>query len=119
VGILFAFFALSSIANGVWMLFAPESWYYHLPAGVPDTGPFNHHFVQDIGAATPPLAGLCAGCRAAICPGAVVARCSSLCTPRTWRFSRVGWTAVTGCRPAGRLRAGDHLLVLCLPRWET
>jgi hypothetical protein len=39
------------VANGLWMLVAPESWYYHLPAGVPDTGPLNHHFVRDIGAA--------------------------------------------------------------------
>lgn len=48
---LFWIFALLSGGNGVWMLVAPESWYHHLPAGVPDTGPFNHHFVQDIGAA--------------------------------------------------------------------
>jgi hypothetical protein len=42
---------LLNIGNGVWMLLAPQSWYHELPAGVPDTGPFNHHFVQDIGAA--------------------------------------------------------------------
>ena len=51
MGTLFSVFALLSIGNGLWMLLAPEAWYRHLPAGVPDTGPFNHHFVQDIGAA--------------------------------------------------------------------
>jgi hypothetical protein len=40
-----------NLANGLWMLFAPEGWYLHLPAGVPDTGAFNAHFVRDIGAA--------------------------------------------------------------------
>lgn len=34
--------------NGVYMLVQPEPWYYAVP-GVVDTGPFNHHFVQDIG----------------------------------------------------------------------
>jgi len=39
------------IANGLWMLIAPASWYVDLPAGVPDTGPLNVHFVRDIGCA--------------------------------------------------------------------
>src|ERR1051325_10623969 len=40
-----------NLANGLWMLLAPGHWYLHLPAGVPDTGPLNEHFVRDIGAA--------------------------------------------------------------------
>src|SRR5687767_12487763 len=48
---VFGILGLFSIANGLWMLLAPASWYHHLPAGVPDTGPFNRHFVQDIGSA--------------------------------------------------------------------
>src|SRR5262249_44336440 len=40
-----------SLANGLWMLAAPAGWYTDLPAGVPDTGPLNLHFVRDIGAA--------------------------------------------------------------------
>jgi len=40
-----------NLANGLWMLLAPASWYHGLPAGVPDTGPLNVHFVRDIGAA--------------------------------------------------------------------
>jgi hypothetical protein len=47
----FWIFGLSNVANGVWMLLSPERWYHDLPAGVPDTGPLNLHFVRDIGAA--------------------------------------------------------------------
>jgi len=36
------------VANGVYQLLAPESWYWAIP-GVPDRGPFNQHFVRDIG----------------------------------------------------------------------
>ena len=36
------------IANGVFMLVSPESWYLAVP-GVTSTGPFNQHFVRDIG----------------------------------------------------------------------
>jgi hypothetical protein len=38
-------------ANATWMLVDPRHWYHDLPAAVPDTGPFNEHFVRDIGAA--------------------------------------------------------------------
>ena len=37
-------------ANGVAMLFAGRWWYGAVP-GVTETGPFNPHFVKDIGAA--------------------------------------------------------------------
>ncbi len=40
-----------SIANALWMLAGPMHWYTDLPAAVPDTGPFNPHFVRDIGCA--------------------------------------------------------------------
>jgi len=50
-GALLLFLALSGTANGVWMLLDPAHWYHHLPAGVPDTGPLNAHFVRDIGCA--------------------------------------------------------------------
>ena len=36
------------LANGVFMLLAPEGWYLAVP-GVTATGPFNQHFVRDIG----------------------------------------------------------------------
>lgn len=35
-------------ANGVFMLIAPEAWYFAVP-GVTTTGPFNQHFIRDIG----------------------------------------------------------------------
>ncbi len=35
-------------ANGIYMLVAPGSWYLAVP-GVPATGPFNQHFLRDIG----------------------------------------------------------------------
>jgi len=38
-----------SFVNGAWMLFFPLSWYTKLPADVPHTGPFNPHFVRDLG----------------------------------------------------------------------
>jgi hypothetical protein len=31
------------------MLASPESWFTGIPAAVPDTGPFNPHFVRDLG----------------------------------------------------------------------
>jgi hypothetical protein len=39
---------LAAIANGLFMLASPESWYSAVP-GVTTTGPFNQHFVRDIG----------------------------------------------------------------------
>jgi len=44
-------FGLGSIGNALWMLAGPMHWYTDLPAAVPDTGPFNPHFVRDIGCA--------------------------------------------------------------------
>jgi hypothetical protein len=37
-----------AIANGAFMLVAPEDWYFAVP-GVTTTGAFNQHFVRDIG----------------------------------------------------------------------
>jgi hypothetical protein len=39
---------LAAVANGVFMLVSPEHWYVSVP-GVTDTGPFNQHFIRDIG----------------------------------------------------------------------
>ncbi len=35
-------------ANGVFMLVSPANWYFAVP-GVTSTGPFNQHFLRDIG----------------------------------------------------------------------
>lgn len=38
------------IVFGIWLLAAPDAFYTTVP-GVSATGPLNHHFIQDIGAA--------------------------------------------------------------------
>lgn len=48
---LLVFVAVTSAANALWMLADPAHWYSDLPAAVPDTGPYNEHFVRDIGVA--------------------------------------------------------------------
>ena len=39
---------LAMVANGTYMIIAPEPWYWAIP-GVPDRGPFNQHFIRDVG----------------------------------------------------------------------
>ena len=39
---------LALAANGIFMLVSPEHWYVLVP-GVTSTGPFNQHFLRDIG----------------------------------------------------------------------
>jgi hypothetical protein len=55
-------FALLTILNGTLMLFDGATWYASVP-GVVETGPYNPHFVQDIGAAFA-VAGLALAARA-------------------------------------------------------
>jgi hypothetical protein len=45
----FALGGIFSLAVGVWMLAAPANWYDVFPAGIPDTGPMNAHFIRDLG----------------------------------------------------------------------
>lgn len=40
---------LLNLVNGIWMLFFPLSWYTDFPAAIPHTGPFNSHFIRDLG----------------------------------------------------------------------
>jgi hypothetical protein len=39
---------LGSAVNGLFMLISPANWYFAVP-GVTNTGPFNQHFVRDVG----------------------------------------------------------------------
>jgi hypothetical protein len=39
---------VGALANGLFMLLAPSAWYFAVP-GVTTTGPFNQHFIRDIG----------------------------------------------------------------------
>jgi hypothetical protein len=41
-------FGIALAANAAFMLIAPGAWYDAVP-GVPTTGPFNQHFLRDIG----------------------------------------------------------------------
>ena len=59
---LAAILAVPTVLNGLAMLVAGPFWYQTVP-GVPDTGPFNPHFVQDIGVAFL-VAGLALAARA-------------------------------------------------------
>ncbi|MGA7803331.1 hypothetical protein [Bradyrhizobium sp.] len=54
--------AVFNIGNGLAMLFAGSAWWASVP-GVADTGPFNPHFVADVGAAFL-VAGLALAARA-------------------------------------------------------
>ena len=45
-----AILGVFNAANGLVMLFAGSMWWNSVP-GVPDTGPYNPHFVRDVGAA--------------------------------------------------------------------
>lgn len=47
-GALALILGLGLAANGLFMLAAPADWYVTVP-GVVETGPFNAHFVRDIG----------------------------------------------------------------------
>ena len=49
--VIYLLFSLLNLLNGAWMLLFPQSWYTNLPADVPHTGPFNAHFVRDLGVA--------------------------------------------------------------------
>ncbi len=54
--------AVPTVLNGLMMLFAGPAWYASVP-GASETGPYNPHFVQDIGAAFL-VAGLALAARA-------------------------------------------------------
>ncbi len=41
--------AVFSIGNGIAMFFFPHAWFFDLVPGVPETGSFNAHLVQDGG----------------------------------------------------------------------
>jgi len=57
-----AILSVFNVANGLTMLFAGSIWWTLVP-GASDTGPFNPHFVEDVGAAFL-VAGLALGLRA-------------------------------------------------------
>ena len=60
--VLATILAVLNVANGLTMLFAGRFWFQSVP-GAAQTGPFNPHFVQDVGAAFL-IAGLSLAARA-------------------------------------------------------
>ena len=47
--LLLALAGAGNLLNALWMLLAPEHWYLGLPGAIPDFGPYNEHFVRDLG----------------------------------------------------------------------
>lgn len=47
--VLLALAGLGNLATASWMLLDPMSWYVGLPGAVPDFGPYNEHFIRDLG----------------------------------------------------------------------
>jgi hypothetical protein len=90
---------LLQLAIGVTMLFGPQSFYDLVP-GVNETGPFNPHFVRDVGSA---FLAACSGSPAMYgrapppWPGPPSSRCTPSC------MSGTGWSAAVAAirvRPA-------------------
>ena len=120
---IFWVLGLLNLGNGVWMLVAPESWYLHLPAAVPDTGPLNLHFVRDLGAAFSTIG-------AAFCVAAPRARqARGVVLAATMFYGLHALIHITDLL-SGRLHHEHWLIdlpgvflpalflgVLCLPRW--
>jgi hypothetical protein len=86
------------VANGIFMLVSPGDWYLAVP-GVTSTGPFNQHFVRDIGLIFLLLGG-------AFLIGAAVARLRVLlwATASLWLFGHALfrlWEVAAGiCSPS-------------------
>ncbi|HJQ84653.1 MAG TPA: hypothetical protein VKA21_11280 [Candidatus Binatia bacterium] len=123
--VLFWLLGVTNVANGLWMLLAPAGWYRDLPAGVPDTGPLNLHFVRDIGAAftTIGLAFCVAAPRAREHRGVVLAAAVFFVLHALVHVADL----VSGRLPAdhwlvdlpGVFVPAALLVVLALPRWWT
>ena len=121
--VVFWILGVLNLANGLWMLAAPEAWYHELPAAVPDTGPLNLHFVRDIGAAftTIGLAFCVAAPRAAHHRGVVLAATAFFGLHALVHVADL----VSGRLPAhhwltdlpGVFVPAVFLVVLALPRW--
>src|SRR5438093_438942 len=89
---------VAMIANGIFMPVAPADWYLAVP-GVTSTGPFNQHFVRDIGLIFLLLGG-------AFLIGAAMPRLRVLlwATPSLWLFGHAMfhfWEVAAGiCSPS-------------------
>lgn len=46
---LFRIDGIAMLFNGLWMLGSALHWFFTVPAGLPDTGEPNAHFIRDVG----------------------------------------------------------------------
>jgi len=90
VRILLLLLGASHIVNGLFMLIAPADWYASVP-GVTATGPFNPHFILDIGMAfVASGAGLMLGARRAA--SAAILACAGAAWPALHALIHIdGW----------------------------
>ncbi|HRI87915.1 MAG TPA: hypothetical protein PLJ47_03885 [Candidatus Hydrogenedentes bacterium] len=51
LGYIFCILGALSILNGIWMIGSAPTWFENLPGRVADFGPYNGHFIRDIGLA--------------------------------------------------------------------
>lgn len=49
LSLLLALAGLGNLVNGIWMLVSPLGWYAEMPGAIPDFGPYNEHFIRDLG----------------------------------------------------------------------
>lgn len=47
--VLLGLAAVGNLATALWMLAEPMGWYSTLPGAIPDFGPYNEHFIRDLG----------------------------------------------------------------------
>ena len=47
--VIYVAMGVGSLANGLFMFFAPVTWFERGVPGVEDTGPMNIHFIRDVG----------------------------------------------------------------------
>jgi hypothetical protein len=99
---LLGLLAAATAANALYMLADPLGWYGAV-AGVPDTGPFNPHFVRDIGVAYLTLALMIAA--AAHWPGQAFTLLAAVTTYLGLHVLLHVWDVAAGRLPL------DHLIM--------
>ena len=113
-GWIFAIFGAICVANALWMLAGPLHWYHELPAAVPDTGPFNPHFVRDIGGAFFAV-GVALGLGGF---DAALARAAARRSRRCSSAATVSSTSTTRCAARSATPTGGSTCPACTcPRW--
>jgi len=98
VYIMVALNGLFLFGNGLFMLVIPSAWYYFIP-GVTHTGPFNQHFIRDIG-----LIQMCLGAAFGIGMIRSAGRLELWAAATSWLIAHAGlhlWEVAVGiCSPS-------------------